>query len=114
MRKRIIITAVIIGAVVLITGAIAVAGVGDSEESVTGPAAQRAERVALALTGGGTSQGVERDDGGAGAWEVEITRPDGTSVEVLLDEGYQLVAIEDEGTDANEDADEGADQEAGG
>ena len=108
MRKRILVAIAVAGAVVLATGgAIAVAGSDDSEEGVTGPAADRAASAALEATGGGTVQGVEPGDGGEAAWEVEVTRPDGTSVEVLLDAGFGLVATEgeadDDGGDAGED-----------
>jgi hypothetical protein len=73
--------------------ALALAGIGlgvaggvddDADERATGPAADRAGAAAVALVPGGTLVGVERDDEGAGAWEVEVRRPDGTVVEVHL------------------------------
>ena len=78
-------------------------GGADSEESLTGPDdAQKAESAALAAVGGGgTITGVERDDGYAtsgGAYEVEVTREDGTQVEVHLDGDYDVV-----GQEADED-----------
>jgi hypothetical protein len=71
---------------------IAYANGGDSEEQVTGPEAQKAKSAALAAVGGGTVTEVERDDGnGTGAFEVEVTRDDGSQLEVHLDGGYDVV-----------------------
>ncbi len=71
---------------------IAYANGGDSEEQVTGPEAQKAKSAAIAAVGGGTVTEVERDDGnGTGAFEVEVTRDDGSQLEVHLDGGYDVV-----------------------
>ena len=79
---------VIGGAVVLALGAggvgLAQAVGGDSEEQVTGPDADRAKAAAVKLVGGGKAVGVERDDGGGAAWEVEVEKADGGEVEVRL------------------------------
>jgi hypothetical protein len=73
---------------------------GDSEEQVTGPAAQKTESAASAAVGGGTVTEVEREDGdgSAGAIEVEVKREDVTQVEVHLDGDLNAV-----GQQANED-----------
>jgi uncharacterized membrane protein YkoI len=79
-------------------------GGADSEERLTGPDAQKAESAAIAAVGGGTVTEVERDDGddgygtGGGAYEVEVTRDDGSQVEVHLDGHYDVV-----GQEADED-----------
>jgi hypothetical protein len=73
--------------------AIAVGG-DDGEEQATGPGADRARSAALAITGGGTANGVEHGSENGGTWEVEVTRPDGTTVDVRLDENYELVVVE--------------------
>ncbi len=71
---------------------IAYANGGDSEEQVTGPEAQKAKSAAIAAVGGGTVTEVERDDGnGTGAFEVEVTRDDGSQLEVHLNGGYDVV-----------------------
>jgi hypothetical protein len=71
---------------------IAYANGGDSEEQVTGPEAQKAKSAAIAAVGGGTVTEVERDDGnGTGVFEVEVTRDDGSQLEVHLDGGYDVV-----------------------
>jgi hypothetical protein len=78
---------------------IAYANGGDSEEQLSGPEAQKAKSAAIAAVGGGTVSEVERDDGnGTGAFEVEVTREDGSQLEVHLDSDYNVV-----GQQADED-----------
>ena len=103
-------TSVIAAAVALLVAlggagiAYANGGGADSEERLTGPDAQKAESAAIAAVGGGTITGVERDDGddgygtGGGVYDVEVTRDDGTQVEVHLDGDYNVV-----GQEADED-----------
>jgi hypothetical protein len=94
MRKRILGGIVIAGALAAgAGGAIAVAG-GDSEGGVTGPQADRAIRAALEATGGGTANAVERDSENGATWEVEVSTPEGNTVDVRLDDRYRLVIIE--------------------
>jgi uncharacterized membrane protein YkoI len=78
-------------------------GSGEKEQTVTGPAATKAERAALRATKGGTVNAVERDDDGGGArWEVEVTKPDGSTTDVELDADLKVVASEDDGEGADE------------
>lgn len=65
----------------------------DSAEQVTGSGADKAKAAALKITGG-TANAVERDSENGATWEVEVTKPDGTTVDVRLDENYKLVVIE--------------------
>jgi hypothetical protein len=67
---------------------------GDSEEQATGPAADRAKQAALESVGGGRVVGVERDDEGGGAWEVEVIQADGRQVEVHLNRSLERVGLE--------------------
>lgn len=73
---------------------------GGEEESgdqdATGPAADRAKDAALRITQGGQVNSVERDGEDGATWEVEVTRPDGTTADVRLDDAYGKVAVEDE------------------
>ena len=84
-------------------------GGADSEESLTGPDAQKAKSAAIAAVGGGTLTEVERDDGDdgygtSGVYEVEVEREDGTQLEVHLDGDYDVVGREaDEGGPDDED-----------
>jgi hypothetical protein len=61
--------------------------------------------------GAGTLEGVERGDDGRSAWEVEITRPDGSTVEVQLDAGYNVLGAGTDDADAGGETD-GAEDEA--
>ena len=98
--RTLVIAAAVVAMLVALGGAgIAYANGGDSEEQLTGPDAQKAKSAAIAAVGGGTVTEVERDDGnGTGAFEVEVTREDGSQLEVHLDGDYNVV-----GQEADED-----------
>jgi len=66
----------------------------DSEGNATGPGADRARAAALRITGGGSANAVERDSENGATWEVEVTKPDGSTVDVRLDENYGKVVVE--------------------
>ncbi len=86
---------VIAGAAVIALGAggvgIAQAVGGDDEEQVTGPQAEQAKQAAVEAVGGGRAVGVERDDEGGAAYEVEVVRADGREVEVRLTQDLKQV-----------------------
>ena len=75
-------------------GGIAVATSDDGEGTVTGPEADKAKRAALEATDGGRVNAVERDGEKGATWEVEVTKKDGTTVDVRLDENFGLVVID--------------------
>jgi hypothetical protein len=103
MNKRILAGVIAAGAVVAIAGgAIALTGARDSEGGVTGPQADRAIRAALAATGGGTANAVERDTEDGATWEVEVSTAGGNTVDVRLDEQYRVVIIEGDLESADE------------
>ena len=86
----------------LATGAgTAFAGGDENDVSVTGRDADRATEAALRATGGGRANSVERDSEDGATWEVEVTEPDGDTVDVRLDEDRRLVVIEGDSEDAN-------------
>jgi uncharacterized membrane protein YkoI len=98
-------TVALVGAVTLV----GVAGAGTaiatsdddaSDRPIEGPALERAERAALAETGGGTVTGTEVGDEES-LYEVEVTLEDGSQVDVQLDEEFQVVGTEGDG--AHED-----------
>ncbi len=110
MRKRVgVIGGGVALAAVLVGGGVAVAGgfgTGeDGSHDYTQEQADRAERAALEATGGGTANEVERDDEDGATWEVEVTKPDGTTVDVRLDENYAVVVIEGDSESEGEDQD---------
>lgn len=118
MKKKILIGAAIVGVATVgaVGGAFAVASGDDDGENVTGPKADQAISAALEETGGGTANSVELDDENGATWEVEVTKPDGATVDVRLDEAYQVVVVEgddesggDETNDVESDSGEPAD-----
>jgi hypothetical protein len=110
MNRRILKILVGIGsALVLALGGATIAratgAFGDGDAGISGPAAERAKAAALAITGGGTANAVERDSEDGATYEVEVTRKDGTTVDVRLDESLGLVVIEGD-SEANDSSDE--------
>jgi uncharacterized membrane protein YkoI len=61
-----------------------------SDQPITGAALDRAKTVALQHTGGGRVTGTEVNDE-EGAYEVEVTRADGSQVDVHLDSGFHVL-----------------------
>jgi uncharacterized membrane protein YkoI len=82
---------------VLAVGGTAIAGAaggGDddgTDKAITGQALDRAKAVALDHTGGGKVTGTEAGDE-EGAYEVEVTRADGSQVDVHLDKGFNVIS----------------------
>jgi len=72
----------------------AIATSNHGEGGATGPQAGQATAAALKITHGGDANSVERDGENGATWEVEVTKPDGSTVDVRLDQNYQLVVIE--------------------
>ena len=84
--------------------AMATGGHDDGDNGVSGPGADQATAAALQITNGGHANSVERDSENGATWEVEVTKPDGKTVDVRLDQGYKLVVVEgDGGQDAGTD-----------
>ena len=91
------------GAVIAVTvvaalavGGVAIAGAagGDddaSDQAISGQALDRASAAALAETGGGKVTETEVGDE-EGAYEVEVTRPDGSQVDVHLDKDFNVLS----------------------
>jgi hypothetical protein len=82
---------------------VAAATSDDGDADVTGTDADAAKKAALVATGGGHVNAVERDGEAGATWEVEVTKRNGTTVDVRLDENFQLVVIdgdsEEDGSD---------------
>lgn len=101
--KKLILTGAAVAAIGGGTAAIAVAGGGDDDSAdtpITGGALERASEAALAHTGGGRVTETEAGDE-EGAYEVEVTRADGSQVDVHLDERFDVLGVE--GDDETED-----------
>jgi hypothetical protein len=74
---------------------IALAAAGPSTDnggdtSISGAALDKATKAALDYTGGGTVTGTEAGDE-EGAYEVEVTKKDGSVVDVRLDKDFTVV-----------------------
>jgi len=83
------------------TGVVSATGVADddaSEQPITSAARDQAEQAAIAEVGEGEVTGTEVDDEES-KYEVEVTRDDGSEVDVQLDENFEVVSTEDEGSD---------------
>jgi hypothetical protein len=90
INARVVVIAVAIVVALAAAGAGIAQAVSGDEESITGPVAKKAGNAALAAVGGGAVLEVEREDGdGAGVYEVEVQRTDGSQVEVHLDAAFR-------------------------
>ncbi len=97
MQRKTKITVVGITAVALAAGGVGVAAAGgggdDSEAPIAGSALDRASAAALEHTGGGRVSDTEVGDEES-LYEVEVTRDDGSQVDVQLDSGFNVVGGE--------------------
>jgi uncharacterized membrane protein YkoI len=104
MRRRVIVAGVVLGTAAAATaGGIAVAGNGDDgpgSHQYTEQQAEHAKQAALDATGGGTVNSVESDSEDGATYEVEVTKPNGATVDVRLDDAFQVVVIEGDGEDS--------------
>jgi uncharacterized membrane protein YkoI len=94
-RKRFVIAGACIAALAAGGAGVAAAtgGGDDSEQPITGSALDQAEAAALAETGGGTVTETETGDEES-FYEVEVTRDDGSQVDVQLDRDFAVVGSE--------------------
>ena len=96
-RTRIAITAAAVVATAGLAGGGAAAAIAvtsddsSTETAITGPALDQASKVAVDFIGEGTVTGTEVGDEES-LYEVEVTRDDGTQVDVQLDEGFTVVS----------------------
>jgi uncharacterized membrane protein YkoI len=94
MRRKALITGAAAIAVAAGAAGVATAGGDDGEGQAAGPGAERARAAALKLVPGGTANAVERDGEKGATWEVEVRKPDGSTVDVRLDADLRKVAID--------------------
>ena len=81
----------------VVGGGVAVATDGDDgplSHQYTPAQAEQARKAALEATGGGRVNSVETDSEDGATYEVEVTEPDGDTVDVRLDEDFAVVVIE--------------------
>lgn len=63
------------------------------DQPITGPDLERASKVALDYTGGGRVTGTEIEDEES-YYEIEVTRDDGSQIDVQLDESFNVVGTD--------------------
>jgi uncharacterized membrane protein YkoI len=99
-KKRMLVAGAVVGALAVaggITG-VAVASGGGSESDhrpITGVEYERATAKALEVVGGGRVTETELDDEES-YYQVEVTKEDGSQVDVNLDRQYELVKTKTE------------------
>ena len=91
----------------LAVGGTAIAGAagGDddaSDRAISGQALDKASAAALEETGGGKVTETEVGDE-EGAYEVEVTRADGSQVDVHLDKGFNVLSSAGDDDSSGED-----------
>jgi len=102
MRKRVTIVVASIAALIALAlggAAIANASQGDDGAKLTGATLSRASAAALKATGGGEVNQTEYDSEQGATYEVEVTKPDGSTVDVRLDGAFKVVAIDGDSED---------------
>jgi hypothetical protein len=88
-----------IAAVLAITVLLAIdepSAVFSSRKPASNPDADRAARAAVTATGGGEAVEVGRESENGATWEVEVAKPDGRRVDVLLDSQFAVMNVSDE------------------
>jgi uncharacterized membrane protein YkoI len=78
------------GGAAIATAASGGGGEDGADKAITGAALDRASSAAIAHTGGGQVTGTEVGDEES-YYEVEVTRSDGSQVDVQLDRGFNVV-----------------------
>jgi hypothetical protein len=83
-------------------GAGATVAIGGNEDggAAADGGAGKAKKKALSLNPGGQANSVERDPENGAAWEVEVARTDGQTVDVRLDANFGHVVTEPDHEDA--------------
>ena len=74
-----------------------------SDKPITGTALDKAKAAALAHTGGGKVTETEAGDE-EGAYEVEVTMPDGSQVDVHLDKSFHVLGQQGDDDGSGDDA----------
>jgi hypothetical protein len=81
-------------------------GGNERDQAISGPALEKASAAALESTGGGKITGTELGDEDS-YYQVEVTRADGSQVDVQLDRSFNVVGskAEHEGAEGSEQGD---------
>jgi uncharacterized membrane protein YkoI len=106
MTRKLKVGIIAAGALAALGGGAAIAGGGGdddgTEKPITGSALDRAKSAALESTGGGRVTETETGDEES-YYEVEVTRDDGSQVDVQLDRDFNVVSSEKDGDGSEDD-----------
>jgi uncharacterized membrane protein YkoI len=73
-------------------------GEGDEgDKTLSGTTAARAREAAVAKIGGGKAGTVEAETEKGATYGVEVTKPDGSTVDVFLDDQFKAIAVDSDG-----------------
>ena len=106
INVKTLLLAAAVAMLVLVGAGVAYATGGESsEQHATGPGIEKAKSVALDHTNGGRVTGTEIGDE-EGYYEVEVTRDDGSQVDVHLDRNFDVLSAptDHEGSPDGQDA----------
>jgi uncharacterized membrane protein YkoI len=109
MRRRAVLIAAGAAAVTALGlaggAAIASATSGDDGAALTGRTLARASAAALKATGGGKVNETEYDSEQGATYEVEVTKPNGDTVDVRLDGAFNVIAADGDQEDSEAESD---------
>src|SRR5919205_2581449 len=92
MNAKTLLIGAAVALLVFVGAGVAYATGGDSgNEQSTGPGMEKAKSIALDHTNGGHVTGTELNDE-EGYYEVEVTRDDGSQVDVHLDRNFNVLS----------------------
>ena len=94
MRRRV--TLIVAGVASVAVLGLGGAAIADARmgEPLSGAKLHRASAAALKATGGGRVTETEHDSEDGATYEVEVTKADGSQVDVRLDESFNVVVVE--------------------
>jgi len=97
MNKKNIFIATAAGVVLLLGGAGIALAVSDNDNDgpLTGETLDRASNAALAEVGPGTVTNADRNDDGGSAYDLDVRLDDGTTVDVELNDAFDVVWVGD-------------------
>ncbi|TFD91258.1 PepSY domain-containing protein [Cryobacterium serini] len=101
MNKKNILIATAAGVVLALAGAGIALAVSDNDNDgpLTGETLDRASNAAVAEVGPGTVTKAERNDDGGSAYDLEVRLDDGTTVDVELNDAFDVVWVSEFDTD---------------
>lgn len=104
VRSKRVVIPTVAAAVLIGVGGVAWGSAGGEE--LKGDDLDRASKVALDAVGEGEVTDTEVGDE-EGAYEIEVTKADGSQVDVHLDENFKLISLDpDDETEPDDDADD--------